>query len=121
MNDLVEDYIAQGYSIHGAAGKLGIAKSTLYEWKAKYPKFSDGIERGLSKALAMLEMRLIALVSGKKIDKFDPKYCDKQILMFILKSRWHDIYGERIQIKEDTPHAVLMGYIEKMKSDVGNT
>ena len=45
----------QGYSLTQIALELDIARSTLYEWRDKYPEFSDAIKKG----------REFAQVSGK--------------------------------------------------------
>ena len=43
--DIVE-WMREGVSKEACAGKLEIAKDTLYRWIAEHPEFSDAIRRG---------------------------------------------------------------------------
>jgi hypothetical protein len=46
MCDDVQKWIEDGIVNHEIAARLGIATSTLYEWKDKYSDFADAFERG---------------------------------------------------------------------------
>ena len=52
MCEQVVEFMAKGYSKEAVAGKLGIAKDTLYRWVDEKPEFSDAVARG--EALALL-------------------------------------------------------------------
>jgi len=46
----VEEALGRGLTLSEAAGVLGISRSTLKEWVAKYPEFSEAVTRGNSVA-----------------------------------------------------------------------
>lgn len=46
MCETVLELMTVGASITEVAAELGIAKSTLYEWRDSIPEFSDSIKRG---------------------------------------------------------------------------
>ncbi|HBH17902.1 MAG TPA: hypothetical protein DDX14_02980, partial [Cyanobacteria bacterium UBA9579] len=61
--------MAAGYAMDGLideeiAGKLGIATSTLYEWKKKYPEFSESIKKSKKVVDYQAEQRLFSRVMG---------------------------------------------------------
>ena len=46
MCDDVRKWVEEGIVNHEIAARLGIAESTLYEWKQKYPEFAEAFEKG---------------------------------------------------------------------------
>lgn len=50
---------AQGYSLTGIAGRLGVARDTIYEWARRHSEFSDALQRAKAAAVAFYEGRLI--------------------------------------------------------------
>jgi hypothetical protein len=58
----------EGYSYTQIARSIGVAKSTLYEWKAAHPEFSDALTRARELAQAWWEdigrTQMIAPVQG---------------------------------------------------------
>lgn len=43
---LIEGWARDGLTDEQIAGNMGIATSTLYEWKKKYPEISESLKRG---------------------------------------------------------------------------
>lgn len=51
----VIDLLAQGYSVRGCAGKIGVTKRTFSNWKERYPEFAEALRIGKEKAIAHWE------------------------------------------------------------------
>jgi hypothetical protein len=117
MPKKAEEYLAKGFSKEATAGYLGIHKDTLYEWVKKHKLFSDAIKRGEARGLQQIEQWVIAKMSGQDIKGFDPKKSDTTLLIFMLKTRFHKVYGDRIKVEDDTPFGLLMGAMKKVKED----
>ena len=45
------EFLKDGYSVAAFAGKIGVAKSTIYEWEKNHPEFSDAIKIGQAGAV----------------------------------------------------------------------
>ncbi|ATQ67913.1 hypothetical protein CQW49_08455 [Methylosinus trichosporium OB3b] len=50
---------ANGHTIAGIAGRLGVTRETVYEWARRHPEFSDALQRSKAAAVAFYESRLI--------------------------------------------------------------
>jgi hypothetical protein len=46
MVERVVPFLAQGYSLMGLAGHLGVSLETIYRWRDEYPEFCDAIKTG---------------------------------------------------------------------------
>ena len=49
--DQVVTTMAKGYSLTAFAGKLGVARSTINEWMAQHPEFSEAVSRAKASRL----------------------------------------------------------------------
>ena len=45
------DHMSTGYSFESFAGKIGVDRDTIYEWRKVHPAFSDAFRCGQSKML----------------------------------------------------------------------
>lgn len=48
-------FLADGFSLAALAGKLGVARSTIYKWVEEHPEFSDAVKTGQAKAVLWWE------------------------------------------------------------------
>src|SRR5690349_4083220 len=44
--EMITAHMAEGYPMETFAGLVGVHRDSLYEWRNKYPEFSDAIKRG---------------------------------------------------------------------------
>lgn len=84
-----------------AYDKQMVGLQTLYDWERKYPEFADAKELAMQEALSYFETRAFAKTSGQKIDGIDAKSIDAYVLMGMLKTRFHKIYGDKVQHSVD--------------------
>lgn len=63
----VYDLMAQGFSIVGAAGKLGIGRSTIYYWYDKYPEFATLVDKAKAARQAHWEQEALETTSGPRV------------------------------------------------------
>lgn len=80
-----------------AYDKQMIGMTTLYDWENKYPEFKEAKELAMQEALSYFETRAFAKTSGQKIDGINAKDIDAYVLMGMLKTRFHKIYGDKVQ------------------------
>jgi DNA-binding XRE family transcriptional regulator len=96
---MLKDHMRQGYSYATFGPKVGVARSTLYEWEKHYPEWVEAKSIAMDSAQQFFETRLIAKIAAKEIDGFDPKLIDTSCLIFALKTRFHKDYGEKQQVE----------------------
>lgn len=63
----VYELMAQGFSIVGAAGKLGIGRQTIYDWTHKYPEFAALMEKAKAARQAHWEQEALETTSGPRV------------------------------------------------------
>ena len=102
--DQVIKWMSKGYSIDSFAGKIGVARATIYNWMKEYPEFLDTIKRGHALAILFWEKVANEATLGKK----NRTNVNPTLLIFQLKNRlgWID----RLDVTKRTP-------IEKMMED----
>lgn len=101
MNQFFIDHLAKGYSKEATCGLAGIHVDTMYEWKKRHASFSEAIKKGEALSIAYFEKLLLAKTSGQKIKGFNAKDSDTSCLIFALKTRFHKIYGNKLDINAD--------------------
>jgi hypothetical protein len=65
----IQKLAKDGYTDVQIAKKIGITKSTFYEWKKKFPDFSDAIKKGKNMADEVAENSLLSSVMGYTYDE----------------------------------------------------
>ena len=124
MPAMLISHFAEGRSFESFAGRdnVMVGRSTIYDWVDKYEEFRIAKEIGESKALYFYETLLNSVVRGKTIKDlkgeviFDPKKSDPKSIMFVLKTRFHKIYSDRIKVDNENPTTSIV-FIEKAGRD----
>lgn len=80
-----------------AYDKQIVGLQTLYDWANKYEEFREAKQLAFQEALSYFETRAFAKTSGQKIDGINAKDIDAYVLMGMLKTRFHKIYGDKVQ------------------------
>lgn len=62
--DEVISCLSEGHSVTAFAGRIGVARSTVFKWAEEHPDFSDALRVGQSKATEFWE-RLLIRVAGE--------------------------------------------------------
>lgn len=65
-NEVIET-MATGLSLTAFAGEIGVARSTINEWIAEYPDFSEAVKKGQAKRTKYLERRLLDGETGPRV------------------------------------------------------
>lgn len=65
--DEVINTMATGLSLTAFAGEIGVARSTINEWMAQFPDFSEAVKKGQAKRVAYLERRLLDGEFGARV------------------------------------------------------
>lgn len=60
-------FMGKGYSLTAFAGSIGVARSTINEWMAANPEFSEAARVGQAKRTMKLEEGLLSGDSGPKV------------------------------------------------------
>lgn len=63
------EHFTEGLTYESFAGRIGVARSTLYHWEEAHPEFLDAKKRGVEMALYFWDkFGLDTLTSGNKTD-----------------------------------------------------
>jgi len=81
--------LAHGHSMTGLAGRLSVARSTVYKWREDYPEFDEACIRGLAAAVYWWEQRAHESARGGK--------GNPATIIFGLKNRAADDWRDRVE------------------------
>jgi len=92
--------LSEGYSVEtlGAAFTPRVSTETVYEWIRTRPEFAEAVQEGKQLALKHLERCLKAKLTGEDSNEFDARRMDYNAIQFALKTRFHKVYSEKVQI-----------------------
>jgi DNA-binding XRE family transcriptional regulator len=78
--------MSDGFSKEAIAGRLGVARDTIYEWERVHDEFSDTIARGITRSQYFWETKFMEALQGRLKD-YNPR-----MMIFIMKNRfgWRD-------------------------------
>lgn len=103
MCAMLEIHLGQGFSF-AAFTKSGVGRTTLYDWVDKYPEFKEAKERGTAAALSFYENLLRGKLTGvdvvTSLGPIVAKNIDTTLLIFTLKTRFHQTYGDRMKVDQ---------------------
>lgn len=130
---LIEGWARDGLTDEQIAENMGIAASTLYDWKNKYPEVSESLKKGKEVVDRQVENALLKRALGYEYDEVKEKYefgeltektvtkkripPDTTAQIFWLKNRkphaWRDKQEHLDNTMEDND--MVKQYIEGMK------
>ena len=89
-----------------------VGLSTMYEWEKAYPEYAEAKVIAFAKSLTFFEKRASAKVSGQTIEGINTKNIDSYVLMGMLKTRFHKVYGDKVQhdISEEAKDVLKLSY-----------
>lgn len=102
-NKLVE-HLSKGYSFESFGAEAGVGRSAMYDWLEKYPEFAEAKLVGEERGLRLFESMAVSTATGKSLknkdgeEQFNPKLSNTQMLLFLMKTRFHKIYGDKKEI-----------------------
>lgn len=107
------DFMAQGYSLKAFGPEVKVCRDTLYEWMKVHPEFKEAHELGYMSALKFFETMLISCARGvipEQLKRHGSKKLDITAIIFALKTRFHEEYGERLKqdINTNAPSQVVI-------------
>ena len=107
------DHMKSGLSFMSFGAVVDVGRQTLYDWVKAHPEFAEAKKIGTQKAFQFYEKILAAKVSGQEVKGFDPKKSDTACLIFALKTRFHEYYGEKQKVEvTGSLHNQLLGDLE---------
>ena len=124
---LIEGWARDGLTDEQIAHNMGIAESTLYEWKKQFPEFSESLKRGKEVVDRMVENALLKRALGYEyqeqkivVSEKDGKKVEttiKQVIpdvtaqIFWLKNRKPDEWRDKPESKEVNGGVVIVDSI----------
>jgi len=82
-------WMAEGYSLTAAAGKIGVSRQTVYAWAEEKPQFSDALNHARAASAAWWEDQ--ARVTAKTGDG------NASVVIFALKNRVADEWRDKVE------------------------
>lgn len=96
---------AEGHSLTGYAGSIGVTQQTITNWAKQYPEFADAVAEAKAACLLCWEKKLIAAANDKKDSG------NIAAIIFALKNRGPDDWRERVDHevggRKDSPLEVV--------------
>lgn len=98
------EHLRMGFSFESFGGVASVGISTLKRWVHEYPDFAQAKEIGESQGLRTIEQLAMAKSRGKIVkdddgkEQFNPRLADGKMISFLLKTRFHKVYGEKVKI-----------------------
>lgn len=86
----------EGRSIRAIAVRIGHCYRTIYTWMEKHPEFLHAVKKSQDYALDFFEEKLISMAEGTH-----KRNTEAGAIYFTLKSRFKQIYSERVEIAAD--------------------
>lgn len=106
----------KGHSFQGACGEIGIGRTQAYAWVDKYPEFKKAKEKGDYHALSFLEKCAVSSLTGvipASLKAMGSKKINVTMAIFLMKTRFHEIYGERMRLegeKDDDSNTITIAF-----------
>lgn len=92
--DMIIETMSTGLSMTAFAGEIGVARSTINEWIANYPEFSEATRVAKAKRTLALERQMLSATSGPGVTA----------RMFALKNADPDEWREKQQVEHSGPN-----------------
>ena len=89
MGDELISWMAQGYSLTAAAGKIGVSRQTVYAWAEEKPEFSDALKHARAASAAWWEDQ--ARITATTGDG------NASVVIFALKNRVADEWRDKVE------------------------
>lgn len=117
--DEIQGWAMSGLTDEQIADNLGIAASTIYEYKKKYPEFSEALKKGKDIADAQVVNALfktatgftyyedIATATGEVVQAQRYAKPNTTAQIFWLKNRQPDIWRDKTEVKADVSQTVI--------------
>ena len=89
LGEKLIQWMAQGYSLTAAAGKIGVSRQTVYAWAEEKPEFSNALNIARSQSASWWEDKITGIADGE----VDPKA--STAVIFALKNRVADEWRDK--------------------------
>ena len=106
--ELAEQYARDGLTNEEIADKLGIATSTLYNWRKKYVEFLEALKRGKKVVDAKVEKSLLKRALGYE-------YEETKVVMTNDGNKKKRVEKEKKEVKPDTTAQIF--WLKNRKPD----
>lgn len=130
----ITQWAEQGLSVVDIANNMGIAQSTLYNWRGKSDVIMESLTKGRESAVEILENALFKRAIGYDIEevtyRFDEEgnkipqrsqtkhiYPDVTALKFALINKSSGKWTDRVEYNDQSAHDKLDKMLEKMKDN----
>lgn len=117
--DEIQGWAMSGITDEQIADNLGVAASTLYEYKKKYPEFSEALKKGKDIADAQVVNALFKLATGFSYSEETTTAIGEVVsiqryskpnttaAIFWLKNRQPDKWRDKSEVKADISQTVI--------------
>jgi len=93
------EHMSKGLSYESFGAVVNVGKTTMYDWEGRHPEWKEAKGVAFNKAQIFLEQRLVAKISGNDVKGLNVKAIDTTLLIFALKTRFHETYGDKTKLE----------------------
>jgi len=108
--ELLFKSLSKGHSFEASMTDLDCHRDTGYEWVKKKPEFADAKKKGEAAALKLYEQMALADLTGiipQSLKLKGSKRINTTMLIFMLKTRFHKIYGDKMKLESSDDKKVV--------------
>lgn len=85
--DLVKGWARQGLTDEQIANNMGIGKTTLYDYKNKYPKFANALKKGKEVVDFEVENALLKRALGYNVEEYKKELVNGELQITEIKQK----------------------------------
>jgi len=96
----VIEHMSQGLSLESFGAVVNMSRAGIAKWQTMFPEFGEAVAVGKARALAFWEKLLVSCALGiipPEIKSRGSKGINVAAVIFCLKTRFHEQYGEAIK------------------------
>jgi transposase-like protein len=100
----------KGHSFQASCADLGIHRDTGYEWVRTHEEFAKAKALGEQFGLKLYEQYMLAAITDyvpEELKSHGSKKFNVAGIIFMLKTRFHKIYGEKMKIETEREEVTL--------------
>lgn len=116
-DDMIVEHMRNGYSAVSFAAKIGVAKSTVYEWAKTHESFSNAFTRARTLCQAWWEDQAVGHLEDVSIPDVESRRFNDRLWLKNVACRFRDDWAEKKTVTIETSTEEDKSLLEKLIGD----